>query len=180
MTLDALGVLPGIRLSLNPHIQVALFLVGYVAFLALVLHIGFRWDKPDRKKPESPPNALEAYVRFIWGCFIKPHSDGNGGSQQDALEGFYRQQASAYDVTRAKLLHGRDDMLGMVAAQLQHKVNAGLYPRKPVWVDVSGLLRNARKVTRTARLRSLMYLFCITTATLPFVAYIRWERGLPC
>ncbi|EOD49122.1 putative betaine lipid synthase protein [Neofusicoccum parvum UCRNP2] len=138
MTLDALGVLPGIRLSLNPHIQVALFLVGYVAFLALVLHIGFRWDKPGRKKPESPPNALEAYVRFIWGCFIKPHSGGNGGNQQDALEGFYRQQASAYDVTRAKLLHGRDDMLGMVAAQLQHKVNAGLYPRKPVWIDVGG------------------------------------------
>ncbi|KAH7046041.1 hypothetical protein B0J12DRAFT_149765 [Macrophomina phaseolina] len=138
MTLEELGVLPGIRLPFSADVQVALFLVGYVAFLALVLYIGFRWDKPGKKKRESPPNTVEAYLRFVWGCFIKPHSGDRTGNQQDALESFYKQQASVYDATRAKLLHGRDDMLGLVAAQLQHKANAGLYPRKPVWIDVGG------------------------------------------
>ncbi|KAK7714425.1 hypothetical protein SLS57_007151 [Botryosphaeria dothidea] len=138
MTLEELGVLPGIRLPFSADIQVALFLVGYVAFLALVLYIGFRWDKPGRKKRETPPHTIEAYLRFAWGCFVKPHSGDRTGNQQDALESFYKQQASVYDATRAKLLHGRDDMLGLVAAQLQHKASAGLLPRKPIWIDVGG------------------------------------------
>ncbi|OMP81977.1 hypothetical protein BK809_0006286 [Diplodia seriata] len=138
LALADLGVLPGIRLPFCADVQVALFLVGYVAFLGLILYIGFRWDQPGRRKSARPPNAVEAYLRFIWGCFFKPHSGDGNGSQQDALESFYKQQASVYDATRAKLLHGRNDMLGLVAAQLHHKANAGLYPRKPVWVDVGG------------------------------------------
>lgn len=150
MTLEELGVLPGIHLPFSADIQVALFLVGYVAFLALVLYIGFRWDKPGRKKRETPPHTIEAYLRFAWGCFIKPHSGDRTGNQQDALESFYKQQASVYDATRAKLLHGRDDMLGLVAAQLQHKASAGLLPRKPIWIDVSTLLSSMREVLRSA------------------------------
>lgn len=43
-----------------------------------------------------------------------------------------------YDATRRRLLCGREDMLGLVAAQLEYKlgikdVKAG----KAVWVDVS-------------------------------------------
>lgn len=149
MTLADLGVLPGINLPFSADVQIALFLVGYVAFIALILYIGFRWDKPGRKKPARPPNAAEAYLRFIWGCFFKPYTGDGNGSQQDALESFYKQQASIYDATRAKLLHGRNDMLGLVAAQLQHKADAGLYPRKPIWVDVSGLFFRMLKVSYT-------------------------------
>ncbi|KAK0662856.1 hypothetical protein DIS24_g1550 [Lasiodiplodia hormozganensis] len=138
MTLAELGVFPAIGLPFSADVQVALFLVGYVALLALILYIGFRWDKPGRKQSARSPNVVEAYIRFIWGCFVKPHTGDRNGSQQDALESFYKQQASVYDATRAKLLHGRNDMLGLAAAQLQQKANAGLYPRKPIWIDVGG------------------------------------------
>lgn len=43
-----------------------------------------------------------------------------------------------YDATRKRLLCGREDMLGLVAAQLKHKVeNKQLQSGKAVWVDVS-------------------------------------------
>lgn len=44
-----------------------------------------------------------------------------------------------YDVTRGHLLRGREDMLGLVAAQLKHRAEAGLISQRPVWVDVSYL-----------------------------------------
>lgn len=149
MTLAELGVFPAISLPFSADVQVALFLVGYVALLALILYIGFRWDKPGRKQSACSPNVVEAYFRFIWGCFVKPHTGDRNGSQQDALESFYKQQASVYDATRAKLLHGRNDMLGLAAAQLQQKANAGLYPRKPIWIDVSFSLFCTIKVTES-------------------------------
>lgn len=44
-----------------------------------------------------------------------------------------------YDATRRRLLHGREDMLGLVAAQLKYKSNCGMYvQRKPIWVDIGG------------------------------------------
>lgn len=47
-------------------------------------------------------------------------------------------QASVYDVTRQRLLCGREDMLGLVAAQLKHKVESKeIKAGKAVWVDVS-------------------------------------------
>lgn len=47
-------------------------------------------------------------------------------------------QASIYDDTRHRLLHGREDMLGLVAAQLKHKVESKeIKSGKAVWVDVS-------------------------------------------
>lgn len=52
-------------------------------------------------------------------------------------ESFYRAQADVYDATRLKLLRGREDMLGLVAAQLKHRAEAGLISQRPVWVDVS-------------------------------------------
>jgi betaine lipid synthase len=41
-----------------------------------------------------------------------------------------------YDATRTRLLKGREDMLGLVAAQLKHRCEAGLISQRPVWVDV--------------------------------------------
>lgn len=52
-------------------------------------------------------------------------------------ESFYKAQASVYDATRVQLLRGREDMLGLVAAQLKHRAEAGLISQRPVWVDVS-------------------------------------------
>ena len=44
-----------------------------------------------------------------------------------------------YDATRKKLLRGREDMLGLVAAQLTYKSDRGMYARrKPIWVDIGG------------------------------------------
>lgn len=44
-----------------------------------------------------------------------------------------------YDATRRRLLRGREDMLGLVAAQLKYKVeNKEIKAGKAVWVDVSG------------------------------------------
>lgn len=54
-----------------------------------------------------------------------------------AQESFYKAQASVYDATRVQLLRGREDMLGLVAAQLKHRAEAGLISQRPVWVDVS-------------------------------------------
>lgn len=51
-------------------------------------------------------------------------------------ESFYKAQASVYDATRVQLLRGREDMLGLVAAQLKHRAEAGLISQRPVWVDV--------------------------------------------
>lgn len=53
-------------------------------------------------------------------------------------ESFYKAQASVYDATRVNLLQGREDMLGLVAAQLKHRAESGLISQRPVWVDVSG------------------------------------------
>lgn len=51
-------------------------------------------------------------------------------------ESFYNAQADVYDATRLRLLCGREDMLGLVAAQLKHRAEAGLISQRPVWVDV--------------------------------------------
>lgn len=46
-------------------------------------------------------------------------------------------KATAYDSTRRHLLRGREDMLGLVAAQLKFKAdNKEIKPGKAVWVDV--------------------------------------------
>ena len=43
-----------------------------------------------------------------------------------------------YDATRKILLRGREDMLGLCAAQLIHARDGGRMPQKPIWVDVGG------------------------------------------
>ena len=100
-----------------------------LVFLTLIFLFAF----VDAPKSLRLPETTIAYAQFIYGCFLKPHSK-KGDSQQDALESFYKSQAAAYDATRGRLLSGREEMLGMVAAQLQQKPATSV---KPVWVDVS-------------------------------------------
>ena len=84
---------------------------------------------------------IAVYGKFAYACFFKPLDLGNStevqslSGQQRALEGFYRTQASIYDATRGTLLRGREDMLQLAAAQLQHRCRNG--GTKPIWVDVS-------------------------------------------
>lgn len=83
-------------------------------------------------------HALSHYGQFAYSCFLKPHSGDGTGSQQDALESFYKSQASVYDATRMRLLQGREDMLALVAAQSKYRRDTGQMREKPVWVDIGG------------------------------------------
>ena len=47
-------------------------------------------------------------------------------------------QASVYDATRKRLLRGREDMLGLIAAQLRFRQSVSARQQKPVWVDIGG------------------------------------------
>lgn len=94
-----------------------------------------------RHQPANPPGSSPGLVRslllFAYGCFLKPHDGDGKGTQQDALESFYRAQAGIYDTTRSALLRGREDMLALVAAQLRAKSEVDRLGRqKRVWVDV--------------------------------------------
>lgn len=83
------------------------------------------------------PGLVRSLLLFAYGCFLKPHEGDGKGTQQDALESFYKAQAGIYDTTRSTLLKGREDMLALVAAQLEAKSDEDeLNKPKRVWVDV--------------------------------------------
>lgn len=92
-------------------------------------------------------SRLAHVLRFCYGCFLKPHQK-DSNDQKAALESFYKTQASIYDSTRTALLKGREDMLGLVAAQIQWRVKTGAVPNKPVWVDVWFSPLDSREETR--------------------------------
>ncbi|KAL2827669.1 hypothetical protein BJY01DRAFT_261861 [Aspergillus pseudoustus] len=102
------------------------------ALVAIVLFAASRKRKIDLNE------GVLSYLKFIYANFLKPHDKGGSG-QQDALESFYRTQATVYDATRKRLLRGREDMLGLVAAQLKYKLdNKDLQGGKAIWVDIGG------------------------------------------
>lgn len=86
------------------------------------------------------PGLFKSFVLFFYSSFVKPHQGDAKGTQQDALESFYKTQAGAYDKTRKILLRGREDMLALVAAQLEAKAKFAPPPKgstpKRIWVDV--------------------------------------------
>jgi betaine lipid synthase len=86
----------------------------------------------------SALKAAKQYAQFAYSCFFKPHTGDGTGNQQDALESFYKSQASVYDATRTRLLQGRQDMLALVAAQVKYRVETGQIDHKPIWVDIGG------------------------------------------
>ena len=48
-------------------------------------------------------------------------------------------KADIYDTTRKRLLRGREDMLGLVSAQLKYdSTDSARMGRKPIWVDIGG------------------------------------------
>lgn len=128
-----------------PHVYIAAaaFLVCLFVTFIILLSSG--------KIKINPNKTAFTYLKFFYATFLKPHeSDGDG--QQGALESFYKTQvclrmrldeyadekASAYDATRRPLLRGREDMLALVAAQLNFKAeDRQLQPGKAIWVDVS-------------------------------------------
>jgi betaine lipid synthase len=53
----------------------------------------------------------------------------------------HKWKADIYDITRKRLLSGREEMLAMVAAQLKFQLGkepAGKPSQKPIWVDIGG------------------------------------------
>ncbi|RHZ45948.1 uncharacterized protein CDV56_103267 [Aspergillus thermomutatus] len=115
---------------IHTYIAGAGFLV--CALVGVVLMLSFQQNKIDYNR------GIFTYLRFIYASFLKPHEKGANG-QQDALESFYKTQAGVYDATRKRLLCGREDMLGLVAAQLKYKVeNKELQAGKAIWVDIGG------------------------------------------
>lgn len=106
--------------------------------LVLVLITYFTLSFTELESLRKCVSTCRTCANFAWNCFLKPHTGDGSGSQQDALESFYKTQASFYDATRSRLLRGREDMLGLVAAQLKQQQQAGKLPRKPIWVDVGG------------------------------------------
>jgi len=85
---------------------------------------------------------FRSLMLFCYSCFLKPHPVEAKTTQQDALESFYSSQASIYDSTRKTLLKGREDMLALVAAQLQFKAEKSESSVKNghIWVDVGFVL----------------------------------------
>ncbi|KAK5125683.1 hypothetical protein LTR85_011957 [Meristemomyces frigidus] len=111
--------------------------VGSVA-LAVLLIAWFILSYTDLTAAQKVFSAANTYTQFAYSCFFKPHDGDGSGNQQDALESFYKSQASIYDATRARLLQGRGEMLALVAAQVKYRRQIGQISQKPIWVDVGG------------------------------------------
>ncbi|PYH47485.1 class I SAM-dependent methyltransferase [Aspergillus saccharolyticus JOP 1030-1] len=115
------------------HVYIAGAAIAVGAFVVLILLLASR-----QTRKVDFNSGVFTYVKFIYASFLKPH-EKNGNGQQDALESFYKTQASVYDATRRRLLRGREDMLGLVAAQLKHKVDSQeLKAGEAIWVDIGG------------------------------------------
>ncbi|ROW07858.1 hypothetical protein VMCG_03487 [Cytospora schulzeri] len=88
---------------------------------------------------DEAPGLTKSLILFAYSCFLKPHGGRGKGTQQDSLESFYKTQAGVYDSTRGTLLKGREDMLALVAAQLEAKAKkTGGNIDERIWVDVGG------------------------------------------
>lgn len=118
----------------DPLSQVSLTTVVLVVVVASYLILSFTELSLLRKSYL----ALRENAQFAYSCFFKPHTGDGTGNQQDALESFYKSQASIYDATRTRLLSGREDMLALVASQVKHRRDTEQIKHKPIWVDIGG------------------------------------------
>lgn len=113
------------------------FQIGIVACIVVVLVASVTWLALSKSSGKQD-SRLTSFFKFFYASFLKPHDKSKGLGQQHALESFYSAQAAVYDATRTRLLRGREDMLGLLAAQLKHKAaKNGSKDRGLVWVDVS-------------------------------------------
>jgi betaine lipid synthase len=130
------SLIPNLLAFKDPHHQI--FIVG--GTVAILIGIIFAVTFKPSQKADAEPNKWSSFVRFVYACFLKPHENDGSGSQQAALESFYKAQAGVYDATRHRLLRGREDMLGLVAAQLVRKAALDrTHDEKRIWVDVGRL-----------------------------------------
>jgi 7,8-dihydro-6-hydroxymethylpterin-pyrophosphokinase len=124
---------------LPPNMTTSLYIAGSaIAVLVGGIAASTIFAKPAAGKDENP-GFLRALWIFVYSCFLKPHSGDKKGTQQDALESFYKTQAGVYDATRHALLKGREDMLALAAAQLEARKNAEQQQtesKRRIWVDV--------------------------------------------
>lgn len=128
---------PNLLVLKDPHTQIIVAGLALTVVIGIIFAINFTNSK---KIIESEnPGFLASLLQFCYACFLKPHEDDGSGGQQAALESFYKAQAGVYDATRTRLLRGREDMLGLVAAQLQRRA-AEKSSKRRVWVDVSNVL----------------------------------------
>lgn len=110
------------------------------ASIAILIGVVFVATFAGKKNPKNDDelSTWSSFIRFFYACFLKPHEKGGENGQQDALESFYKAQAGVYDATRKRLLCGREDMLGLVAAQLKQKATTDQSKsQRRIWVDVS-------------------------------------------
>ncbi|ODH48253.1 hypothetical protein GX48_05653 [Paracoccidioides brasiliensis] len=115
------------------HLRIAAAAVFVVVLVSSALLLVLR------KQNLKQDSAIYTYLKFFYANFIKPHDFHGEGGQQLALESFYKTQAAVYDASRKRLLRGREDMLGLLAAQLKYKKEKGQsLLRKPIWVDIGG------------------------------------------
>lgn len=129
---------------LPPDVDSKIFFAGIAGVFCFAIGLSrvLASTSSESNKDDSP-GLTRSLLLFAYGCFLKPHEGNGNGTQQDALESFYRAQAGVYDSTRRALLKGREDMLALVAAQLQAKHETrgvkGDKKAKRVWVDVRHL-----------------------------------------
>lgn len=124
--------------------------------------------------PSGQQQALENFYQTQ----VLPHHRhhrrrDNGAPAPDGDETYGRlvltlcEQASVYDATRRRLLRGREDMLGLLAAQLRLKMASK--DHRPVWVDVRLLLL----------LLLFLYLFPPLVSSIPLTS-VDWRRYWVC
>jgi hypothetical protein len=104
---------------------------GRTALICILTLFGFPWTLS-----RTAYEGLYPYWSFFYASFLKPHTTVSTNGQRDALESFYGSQADAYDVTRARLLKGREDMLSLAAAQLKFREGVEDMAKHRIWVDV--------------------------------------------
>lgn len=130
------SLIPNI-LPKDSHTQI----IAAGASIAILVGIVFVTNFGGKKTPKDDEelSTWSSFIRFFYACFLKPHEKSGENGQQDALESFYKAQAGVYDATRKRLLCGREDMLGLVAAQLKQKATSAdqLKNQRRIWVDVS-------------------------------------------
>lgn len=124
---------------LPPELDTKIVYAGIAGLFCFALGL-YRLSQSTRSgatAASEPPGLARSLLLFAYGCFLKPHEGDGKGTQQDALESFYKAQAGIYDATRSTLLKGREDMLALVAAHLEARPDSGgLCKPRRVWVDV--------------------------------------------
>lgn len=137
---------------LPPDVDSKIVFAGIAGVFCFAIGLSRVFGSTKSDDDNETPSLAKSLLLFAYSCFLKPHEGDGKGTQQDALESFYKTQAGIYDSTRSALLKGREDMLALVAAQLEaHAEKSDMKRRKRtkrVWVDVRSLDTSFHTVSR--------------------------------